>query len=341
MPKTPRGRKGLHFPVKTLELLRRYAWEGERGRTLYGSLSLRPSQTVVDVGCGTGAFTQVLSLKLDSGRGGRIIGVDKDRRLLRAARRRAEKDGLDAGFISFQVGDARRLPFPDGYADRVVCQAVLWLMTEEDRELTLLEMIRVCKKGGIVGAIEGAVGTAMTYEPKRDRLVELQARHREAQLEGYRKLYGYDRNIGVKLPSIFRELGLERVRLDGVGHARLASDDRVPMEHKLEEGRHSDSMNRAFLATVERASSEDERRAAVEEAEPVLTAGGMRWDEIYELAKLYNDYAESSLKSPRAIANDSSVNAGMHFITTGVKPASRKKGQYRILKSKTGRSTPG
>jgi ubiquinone/menaquinone biosynthesis C-methylase UbiE len=326
MPGGTERKRGLQFQVRALELLRKYAWAGERGRVLYRALALHPDHTVVDVGCGTGAFTRVLARRLDANRGGRIIGVDRDGRLLRAARTLAKEEGFDGQFVSFQEGDAKKLPFPDNYADTVVCQALLWLMREDERKQVVMEMIRVCKKGGVVGAAEAAIDTAVFYQPGRDRLSELWARQSEAQREGYRVLYGYDRNIGFKLPTIFRELGLERVRLDGVADVRLSSDDRIPMEHKLDEGRYSGLMNRALLAKVGRAGSESQRKAMVEETEPALTAGGMGWEEIYELARLYDGYAESSLKSSDAIAKDTTVYAHVTFIATGVKPRGRKKG---------------
>ena len=327
MSEGSRRGQGLHFDARTLELLRRFSWEGEKGETLYRALSLRPDLTVIDVGCGSGAFTRVLARKLDPNRGGRIIGVDRDPRLLGVARRITKDEGLDDRLVSFTEGDAQDLPFPENSADRVVCQAVLWLMNDEQRSRTLSEMIRVCKVGGIVAAVEGAIDTSISYIPSRPRLSELRAKEYAAQLQGYHRLYGYDRNIGVKLPALFHRLGLERVRLDGVADVRLRSDDRIPEQHKLEEGHHSESMNKALLSRIAAARSENESKTLIEQEEPALIAGGMVWEEVLELARLYDDYIGATLRSASEIATDDSVHGHVVFVTSGLKP--KKTGKKR------------
>lgn len=146
----PARRHGIRFTATDLERVRRYRWREEFIPLLLNYLDVRPRQTVVDVGCGTGFFTRLVARGLK--RGGHAIGVDRNRRLLSAASRIAQTERMER-YVSFRYGKAEALPFKDSFADRVVCQAVLW-MTPDPRP-ALKEMIRVCKRGGMIGAIEG------------------------------------------------------------------------------------------------------------------------------------------------------------------------------------------
>jgi ubiquinone/menaquinone biosynthesis C-methylase UbiE len=79
---------------------------------------------VVDVGCGTGGLTRVLASGLKKEKGGKVIGLDRNPELLRVARRISKEKGL-SGIMAFKRGDAKAISLPDGFADRVVCQADL------------------------------------------------------------------------------------------------------------------------------------------------------------------------------------------------------------------------
>ncbi len=310
----------LRFSPKSLELTRAHHWQGKKNELLYDILRLEPRHTVVDVGCGTGAFTRILAERLDKRKRGKIVGVDRDAKLLAAARELASEYGL-ASRIEFRQGDAKSLPFPDGFADRVVCQAVLWLMTHGEREAALKEMIRICKKGGLVAAVEGSIDTSVTWFPDDPRLTDLYARQTKAMIEGYKRVYGYDRSIGYKLPSLFSTLGLTGVRLDGVADARLRLDDRFPLSHTRDViGLWYLRYPKQLLSKLDRMAGDGARRAYIEKSEPILTAGGMTWAEIIELNRLKIEYGTRLLKGSRAVRHDATVEAGISFVATGIKP---------------------
>ena len=71
--------------------------------TVVGIAGVRPGESVLDVGCGTGnaAFEAARA-------GGRVTGVDPAERLVGVAAGRARELGLEATFL---VGDAQALPF--------------------------------------------------------------------------------------------------------------------------------------------------------------------------------------------------------------------------------------
>ncbi len=199
-------------------------WREEFVPLLLKYLDVRPRQTIVDIGCGTGFFTRLVARGLK--REGRAIGADRNRRLVNVASKIAKDEEID-GYVSFRYGRVEALPFKDSFADRVVCQAVLWMM--RDPRPAVREMIRVCKRGGMVGAVEGGWDHIVHYVPDDPRLTELEKKRMIARTEGTRKVYGYDRGTGYKLAAIFDELGLTRVRVDPYAYGWFVADDRVPL----------------------------------------------------------------------------------------------------------------
>jgi ubiquinone/menaquinone biosynthesis C-methylase UbiE len=303
-----------------LELIRKYAWTRERRTLLYKYLELQPSHIVVDVGCGTGAFTRVIAAKIDPSKGGKIIGIDRNPELLKAAKGIARASGF-GNLISFKKGDAiKSIPLPDNYADRVICQAFLWLMTNVDRIKAIKEMIRVCKPGGLIGACEGALDSSISHVEGNEHYNRLLRKRNLAMLKGYKIRYGYNRRIGYLLPTFFKNVGLERVRLDGVVHVHFEGDDRVPLDFKIEEKKHSIQYPKKVLATFDRLKDRRKQQTYIKKMEPSLLAGGMSYKEIVELMRLEKSHAEEFLQNPELFKRNTSSGAGITFITTGLKP---------------------
>ena len=276
-------------------------WREEFVPLLLNYLDIRPGQAVVDVGCGTGFIARLVARGLK--RKGHVIGVDRNRRLLGVARKIAKDEGVN-GQVSFRDGRAEALPFKDSFADRVVCQAVLWMM--RDPKPALKEMIRVCKRGGMVGVVEGGWDHIIHYVPDDKRLTALEQKWMVARTEGTRKLYGYDRGTGYKLAAIFDELGLTRVRVDPYAYGWFTADDRIPLDYKLED----------FKDEVKQF---EEKPKSAEEDKRVLLAGGMPEGEVEELRRLSYERSKRMIRRPELISEDFSMNAGIFFITTALK----------------------
>lgn len=94
---------------------------------------------ILDIGCGSGANTLVLS-----GRGAHVCGVDVSADLIRLARRRLAVNGRPGG-AEFVVGSAHDLPMPDNSIDIVFGIAILHHL---DLELVSREVQRVLRPGG-------------------------------------------------------------------------------------------------------------------------------------------------------------------------------------------------
>jgi len=108
----------------------------------------------LDVGCGTGAFTELVC---DSCSPASLIGVDPSAEQIEYARSLPI-----ARFAEFKVADALNLPFPDRTFDVVASALVINFLS--DRARGLAEMRRVGKPGGVIAGyiwdFAGGRGTA-------------------------------------------------------------------------------------------------------------------------------------------------------------------------------------
>ena len=73
-------------------------------------------------------------------------GIDYVPELIEYARKRAEVEGLE---ITFDVGDAEDLPYPDASFDVVL--STLGVMFAPNQEKAAEELLRVCRPGGKIG----------------------------------------------------------------------------------------------------------------------------------------------------------------------------------------------
>jgi ubiquinone/menaquinone biosynthesis C-methylase UbiE len=116
-------------------------------RSLMQAAQLRPGESVLDVGCGTGVLDRWLARRTRSRN--RIVGVDVSPFFLREAAALAKKAGLE-NVIEFQEGRAEALPFPDGSFDVTMSSTVIQRVNADQM---LAEMIRVTKPGGRVAVV--------------------------------------------------------------------------------------------------------------------------------------------------------------------------------------------
>lgn len=106
--------------------------------------SLRPGETVVDLGSGAGFDCFLAAERV--GPGGRVIGVDMTPEMVERARANAAGSGF--ANVEFRLGEIEALPVPDAAADVVISNCVLNL--SGDRPRVLAETMRVLKPGGRV-----------------------------------------------------------------------------------------------------------------------------------------------------------------------------------------------
>lgn len=98
----------------------------------------QPGESILDVATGTGWTARLLAE-----RGAGVTGIDYSESLIVAAREIARYRGLP---VSFDVGDAHQLPYPDNDFDAVI--STFGVIFVSQPEIAARELARVCRSGG-------------------------------------------------------------------------------------------------------------------------------------------------------------------------------------------------
>jgi SAM-dependent methyltransferase len=113
----------------------------------------------LDVGCGNGAFTELIVERCAPGA---VEAIDPSPAQIEYARNHRGGRGAE-----FRVGDALHLPYPDGHFDAVVSALVLFFLPDPAQGVR--EMVRVSKPGGAVSAyVWDFPGGGFPFNPMHD-----------------------------------------------------------------------------------------------------------------------------------------------------------------------------
>ncbi len=104
--------------------------------------SIKPGETVVDLGSGAG-FDCFLAARQLAGTG-KVIGVDMTASMITKARANARKSGFTN--VEFRRGESEALPVADASVDLIISNCVINLSPEKPR--VFAEAFRVLKPGG-------------------------------------------------------------------------------------------------------------------------------------------------------------------------------------------------
>lgn len=106
------------------------------------AVDLGPTETIVDIGCGTGSALRQAASRVTQGR---LVGVDPTPRMIEIAEERA-RSHPDGHRIEFILGSAEKLPIQDGEASVVLAFDSLDHWT--DRAAGLAEVARILASDG-------------------------------------------------------------------------------------------------------------------------------------------------------------------------------------------------
>lgn len=103
---------------------------------MHKELNLKEYENIIDVGCGTGAFSSVLNKE-----GLRVTGIEPAMRMLRIGMKKAENQEIN--FV--QCGTCSKLPFEDKSYDLSIASYVAHGLKPKERKQLFLEMGRLTK----------------------------------------------------------------------------------------------------------------------------------------------------------------------------------------------------
>lgn len=207
-PDTRHHRRDPTEFARFVEKLHQQAIETREERwPLYVEAGLARCARVLDLGCGPGAVTADVA----EASGGAVVAVDAASDMMSSAQDylATREPGLSVRLVQ---ADGHRLAFKDGAFDAVVCN--LFLMWAQDPAVSVREMARVVRPGGVVLAtLEPDFGGKLHY-PEEAEIDEV---FRGAAI----RRRGGDPHIGRKLRSLFVGAGLETTV--GLGNRRIWS----------------------------------------------------------------------------------------------------------------------
>lgn len=137
------------------------AWSRLAGDVFIDWLAARPGLRWIDIGCGNGAFTELI---VEQCAPAEVQGIDPSEGQLAFARARP------AGRMAeFRQGDAMALPFPKDYFDAAVMALVIFFVPDPAKGVT--EMARVTRPGGMVATYAwDMLGGGFPLTPIQDEL---------------------------------------------------------------------------------------------------------------------------------------------------------------------------
>ncbi len=117
--------------------------EEEINDQLIKLLDIKKSHRILDIGCGTGLITEVISTYLNPDSGGLALGIDAAGKMIEGARKKRESNRC-----KFEVVAAEKLTFEDNSFHSILSTLFFHHIQLDLKEKAFAEAFRVLKPGG-------------------------------------------------------------------------------------------------------------------------------------------------------------------------------------------------
>lgn len=151
---------------------------------------------------------------------GEVLAIDNNNDVIRQADEHTRTSGISN--LTFEVGDAYKLPFSTDFADLVICNNLLCNLS--DVELAVQEMYRITKRDRLLAVAEPA-GKQQFYDPESKRSAYLSEKLNESLQRGWASK-GADQSVGLRVPEILLRNGVKDIIAEAVCQIFLMCDPR-------------------------------------------------------------------------------------------------------------------
>lgn len=166
---------------------------------IWTSAGLTTNMEVLDLGCGTGKISRSIGRFVTAGS---VLGIDRSPTMVVAAQASPELQEMHN--IRFQVGDSEKLDLPTASFNFVYARLLFQHL--RDPQLTLSEIRRVLKPGGIVCLVDIDDDWSMIY-PRVESMQSFREAFVRIQAE-----QGGDANVGRKLGTYLSIAGFAHIK---------------------------------------------------------------------------------------------------------------------------------
>jgi SAM-dependent methyltransferase len=185
-----------------------YATEAEE---LLDRIGIAKGTSAIDIGCGVLGILHVLSTRV--GTNGRVVGLDREPRMIQMARTLTADRGLTLELVE---GDATDTGLASASFDLVHARTVLLNVSNPGEIVS--EMVRLARPGGVV-AVQEPDSAGWVCDPPHPAWELL----RSSIVDAYRR-NGKDFNIGRRSGRLLRDAGLTDVQVRPTARATKPGD---------------------------------------------------------------------------------------------------------------------
>lgn len=152
---------------------------------------LKPGESVLDVGCGTGALA--LAAKALTGPTGQVYGTDASPEMISLAQKKAAQAGAE---VTFQMDLVEKMTFPDNQFDVVLSTLMMHHLPDDLKRAGLAEIYRVLKPGGRILIVDMESSPSGSISQRlSDLIIQVHGGHKHMQ-DNVKKLIPFVETAG-------------------------------------------------------------------------------------------------------------------------------------------------